>query len=78
MPSKAEALTIFDKTKECVDKNGTTFTLDPIFTEGCVSNTWISESSDEQIIRFDMKIGVDTPYPTKEVFGSMRLVRTPA
>ena len=78
LPSKAEALTIFDKTKECVDKNGTTFTLDPIFTEGCVSNTWISESSDEQIIRFDMKIGVDTPYPTKEVFGSMRLVRTPA
>jgi len=78
LPCKVEALTIFDKTKECVDKNGTTFTLDPIFTEGCVSNTWISESSDDNIIRFDLKIGVDTPYPTSDVYGSIRLVRKPA
>lgn len=78
LPCKAEAATIVDKTKECVDKNGTKFTIDPIFTEGCVSNTWISESSDENIIRFDLKIGIDTPYPTPDVYGSIRLVRKPA
>ncbi len=78
IPSKAEALTIFDKTKECVDKNGTTFTMDPIFTEGCVSNTWISECSDDNIIRFDLKIGIDTPYTTSDIYGSIRLVRIPA
>jgi hypothetical protein len=75
IPSKAEALTIFDKTKECMDKNGTLFPLDPIFDAGGASNTWITECSDEKIIRFDGKIGIDTPYPTQEVWSSMRLVR---
>lgn len=75
IPSKAEAVTIFDKTKECMDKNGTLFPLDPIFEAGGASNTWISECSDEKIIRFDGKIGIDTPYPTQEVWSSMRLVR---
>jgi len=75
IPNKAEALTIFDKTKECMDKNGTLFPLDPIFDAGGASNTWISECSDEKIIRFDGKIGIDTPYPTQEVWSSMRLVR---
>ncbi|GJL79890.1 MAG: hypothetical protein NPINA01_28790 [Nitrospinaceae bacterium] len=75
IPSKAEALTIFDKTKECMDKNGTLFPLDPIFEAGGASNTWITECSDEKIIRFDGKIGIDTPYPTQEVWSSMRLVR---
>ncbi len=77
LPSKAEAMTIVDKTKECIDKNGTAFTIDPIFTEGCVSNTWISECSDDNIIRFDLKIGVDFLYPTTDVYGSIRLVRIP-
>ncbi len=75
IPNKAEALTIFDKTKECMDKNGTLFPLDPIFDAGGASNTWITECSDEKIIRFDGKIGIDTPYPTQEVWSSMRLVR---
>jgi hypothetical protein len=75
IPNKTEALTIFDKTKECMDKNGTLFPLDPIFDAGGASNTWISECSDEKIIRFDGKIGIDTPYPTQEVWSSMRLVR---
>ena len=75
IPTKAEALTIFDKSKECMDKNGTMFPLDPIFDAGGASNTWISECSDEKIIRFDGKIGIDTPYPTQEVWSSMRLVR---
>lgn len=75
IPNKSEALTIFDKTKECMDKNGTLFPLDPIFEAGGASNTWISECSDENIIRFDGKIGIDTPYPTQEVWSSMRLVR---
>ena len=75
IPNKVEALTIFDKTKECMDKNGTLFPLDPIFEAGGASNTWISECSDENIIRFDGKIGIDTPYPTQEVWSSMRLVR---
>ncbi|HJO01040.1 MAG TPA: hypothetical protein QGF86_09265, partial [Nitrospinaceae bacterium] len=35
------------------------------------------ECSDDKIIRFDLKIGVDTPYPGKDVFGSMRLVSKP-
>ncbi len=75
IPNKVEALTIFDKTKECMDKNGTLFPLDPIFDAGGASNTWIIECSDDNIIRFDGKIGIDTPYPTQEVWSSMRLVR---
>ena len=75
IPNKAEALTIFDKTKECMDKNGTLFPLDPIFEAGGASNTWITECSDEKIIRFDGKIGIDTLYPTQEVWSSMRLLR---
>lgn len=77
IPSKAEALTLFDKTKKCADKNGSTFCVDPIFESGGAGNTWISECSDEQIIRYDWKTGVDTPYPTKDIWASMRLVRKP-
>jgi len=75
LPSKAEAFTLFDKSKVCIDKNGTGFTLDPIFTEGCAAHTWITECSDDLIIRFDMKIGIEMPYPTNEVYASIRLVR---
>ena len=76
IPSKAEALTLVDKTgtKQCEDKNGTMFPIDPIFDAGCVSNTWIIECSDDKIIRFDLKIGIDTAYPGKDVWGSVRLV----
>ena len=76
IPNKQEASTLVDKTgtKNCEDKNGTMFPLDPIFDAGCVANTWISECSDEQIIRYDLKIGLDTPYPGNDVWSSMRLV----
>jgi hypothetical protein len=79
IPSKAEATTLVDKTgtKQCEDKNGTMFPLDPLFDAGCVANTWISECSDDKIIRFDLKIGVDTPYPGQDVWGSIRLVSKP-
>ena len=79
VPSKAEATTLVDKTgtKQCEDKNGTMFPLDPLFDAGCVANTWISECSDDKIIRFDLKIGVDTPYPGQDVWGSIRLVSKP-
>ena len=77
IPTKAEALTLFDKTgvKQLMDKNGTYYPIDPIFAPGGASNTWISECSDEKIIRMDLKIGLDTPYPTTDVWSSMRLVR---
>ena len=75
IPSKAEAATIFDKTKECMDKNGTMYSVDPIFDAGGASNTWISECSDDNIIRYDFKVGVDTPYPTQDVWATMRLLR---
>ncbi len=77
IPSKAEALTLFDKTgmKSLIDKNGTSYPIDGIFAPGGASNTWITECSDEKIIRMDLKIGVDTPYPTAEVWSSMRLIR---
>jgi hypothetical protein len=77
IPSKAEAVTLFDKSgkKQLMDKNGTLYPIDPIFAVGGASNTWITECSDEKIIRMDLKIGVDTPYPTQEVWSSMRLVR---
>lgn len=77
IPCKAEAMTIFDKTKtkKNIDKNATEFPIDSLFEAGGVSNTWISECSDEKIIRFDLKIGIDTPYPTADVWASMRLVR---
>jgi hypothetical protein len=58
-----------------MDKNGTLYPIDPIFAVGGASNTWITECSDEKIIRMDLKIGVDTPYPTQEVWSSMRRVR---
>ncbi|KMP10349.1 hypothetical protein UR09_06525 [Candidatus Nitromaritima sp. SCGC AAA799-A02] len=79
IPSKKEAITLVDKTgtKQCEDKNGTMFPIDPLFEAGCVSNTWISECSDEKIIRFDLKIGVDTPYPGQDIWGSIRLVSKP-
>ncbi len=75
IPNKSEAMSIFDKTKQCIDKNGTLFTIDPIFAPDGASNTWISECTLEKIIRFDFKVGVDTPYPTTDVWSSMRLVR---
>ena len=79
IPSKSEAVTLVDKTgsKQCEDKNGTMFPIDPIFDAGCVSNTWIIECSDEKIIRFDLKIGIDTAYPGQDVWGSVRLVSKP-
>ena len=58
-----------------MDKNGTYYPIDSIFAPGGASNTWISECSDEKIIRMDLKIGVDTPYPNNDVWSSMRLVR---
>jgi len=75
IPDKKEAATLIEKDKQVMDKNGIPYPLSPIFEEGGVSNTWISECSNEQIIRFDFKTGVDTPYPTQDVWGSMRLVR---
>ena len=77
IPTKAESLTLFDKSgvKQLLDKNGTYYPIDPIFEPGGASNTWISECSDEKIIRMDLKIGLDTPYPTTDVWSSMRLVR---
>ena len=77
IPNKAEALTLFDKTgvKSLVDKNGTSYPIDSIFAPGGASNTWITECTDEKIIRMDLKIGIDTPYPTQEVWSSMRLIR---
>jgi hypothetical protein len=77
IPSKSEALTLFDKTgvKSLVDKNGTSYPIDGIFAPFGASNTWITECSDEKIIRMDLKIGVDTPYPTTDVWSSMRLIR---
>jgi len=77
IPTKAESLTLFDKSgvKQLLDKNGTYYPIDPVFEPGGASNTWISECSDEKIIRMDLKIGLDTPYPTTDVWSSMRLVR---
>jgi hypothetical protein len=77
IPNKAEALTLFDKTgvKALIDKNGTSYPIDSIFAPGGASNTWITECSDEKIIRMDLKIGVATDYPTADVWSSMRLIR---
>ncbi|MFT4579501.1 MAG: hypothetical protein ACI8PD_001115 [Nitrospinales bacterium] len=77
IPTKAESLTLFDKTgvKSLMDKNGTYYPIDSMFAPGGASNTWISECSDEKIIRMDLKIGLDTPYPNNDVWSSMRLVR---
>jgi len=77
IPSKAQALTLFDKAKKkkCADKNGNFYHIDPIFTAGGAASTWITECSDENIIRFDLVCGVDTPYPGNDVYSSMRLVR---
>ena len=77
IPTKAEALTLFDKSglKSLVDKNGTSYPIDGIFAPGGASNTWISECSMDKIVRMDLKIGVDTPYPTTDVWSSMRLIR---
>ena len=77
IPNKKEAVTLFDKTgvKSLVDKNGTTYPIDSIFAPFGASNTWITECSDEKIIRMDLKIGVDTDYPTADVWSSMRLIR---
>ncbi len=75
IPSKSEATSIFNKEKECIDKNGSVVYMDPIFERGGVGNTWISECSDEKIIRYDFKTGVETPYPPADIWASIRLVR---
>ena len=77
IPSKAEATTLVEKGRKetVIDKNGTAFPFDPIFTEGCVSNTWITECSEEEVVRFDFKIGSDFKYPPAEIWASIRLVR---
>jgi len=77
IPNKADSMTLVEKGRKetVIDKNGTPFPLDPIFTEGCVSNTWISECTEEEVIRFDFKIGSDFKYPPSELWASIRLVR---
>jgi hypothetical protein len=77
LPNKADSMTLVEKGRKetVIDKNGTPFPLDPIFTEGCVSNTWISECTEEEVIRFDFKIGSDFKYPPSELWASIRLVR---
>jgi len=77
IPSKVDAMTLVEKGRKetVIDKNGTPFPLDPIFTEGCVSNTWISECSEEEVIRFDFKIGSDFKYPPSDLWASIRLMR---
>ena len=51
------------------------FFVDPIFEAGGAGNTWIAECTDEKITRYDWKTGVDTVYPTAEIWASIRLVR---
>jgi len=75
IPSKAEAATLVDKTKQLIDKNGTPVPIDPVFEPGCFASTWISECSEDKIIRFDLKIGIDTPYPGKDIWSSVWLCR---
>ncbi len=77
IPSKADAATLVEKGRKetVIDKNGTPFPMDPIFTEGRVSNTWISECTEEEVIRFDFKIGSDFKYPPAEIWASIWAVR---
>lgn len=77
IPNKAEASTLVEKGRKerVADKNGTDFPFDPKFTVGCVSNTWITECTEEEVVRFDWKIGSDFKYPPSEIWASMRLVR---
>jgi len=77
IPTKAEATTLVEKGRKetVIDKNGTPFPMDPIFSEGCVSNTWISECTEEEVIRFDFKIGSDFKYPPAEIWASIWAMR---
>ena len=77
IPTKADAATLVEKGRKetVIDKNGTPFPMDPIFSDGCVSNTWISECTEEEVIRFDFKIGSDFKYPPAEIWASIWAVR---
>lgn len=75
IPNKAEAATLVDKTKKSMDKNGTEYPFDPIFEIGAAAMTWITECSDEKVVRFDYKISSEFTYPPAEIWSSMRLVR---
>ena len=77
IPNKADSMTLVEKGRKesVIDKNGTPFPFDPIFTEGCVSNTWVSECTEEEVVRFDFKIGSDFKYPPAEIWASIRLVK---
>jgi len=77
IPTKADAATLVEKGRKetVIDKNGTPFPMDPIFSEGCVSNTWISECTEEEVVRFDFKIGSDFKYPPAEIWASIWAVR---
>lgn len=78
LPTKVEAASLVDKKKENIDKNGTKFPLDPVFSAGRVCNTWISECTEEKVLRFDFKIGGDMAYPPAEIWASIYAVRKPA
>jgi hypothetical protein len=75
IPSKAEAASLVDKTKKNMDKNGTEYPFDPIFELGAAAVTWITECSEEKVVRFDYKIGAEFTYPPAEIWSSIRLVR---
>ena len=77
IPTKADAATLVEKGRKetVIDKNGIPFPMDPIFTEGCGSNTWISECTEEEVIRFDFKIGSDFKYPPAEIWASIWAMR---
>ncbi|MCF8724648.1 hypothetical protein LQ236_002668 [Nitrospina gracilis] len=75
IPSKAEAATLVDKTKKHMDKNGTEYPFDPIFEIGCAAVTWITECTEEKVVRFDYKIGSEFTYPPCELWSSIRVVR---
>jgi hypothetical protein len=78
LPTKEEAASLVDKTKGLVDKNGTVVPIDPVFEAGCFASTWIQECSDAQIVRYDLKIGLDTPYPGKDIWSSIWVCRKAA
>ncbi|MCF8720386.1 Lcl C-terminal domain-containing protein [Nitrospina gracilis] len=75
IPNKAEAATLVDKTQKNMDKNGTEYPFDPIFEIGAAAVTWITECSDDKVVRFDYKISSEFTYPPAEIWSSIRLVR---
>jgi len=74
LPSKDEALALFEPGKQLVGKGGIVLHLDPIFPEGAFKSCWLSGDTSTRRPRFDYEDG-EVVSVHEYSFGAVRLCR---